>query len=87
MISNNVKTNEPLFFWVVREGHDGSLPNTNTEINQSDSYLKTQERSYFGPVCLNRMKIQLINDRGGIVDLNGSEWSFVLTAEILYSEI
>jgi hypothetical protein len=32
------------------------------------------------------MKIQ-INDRGGIVDLNGSEWSFVLTAEILYSEI
>lgn len=63
------------------------LPNITSEINQSDSYLKTQERSYFGPICLNRMKIQLINDRGTIVDLNGSEWSFVLTAEILYSEI
>jgi hypothetical protein len=87
MISNNVKTTNLYSSGLYAKDMMALLPNTNTEINQSDSYSKTQERSYFGPVCLNRMKIQLINDRGGIVDLNGSEWSFVLTAEILYSEI
>jgi hypothetical protein len=87
MISNSGKTSKLYSAGLYAKDMIALLPNTNNEINQSDSYLKTQERSYFGPVCLSRMKIQLVNDRGSIVDLNGSEWSFVMTAEVLYSEI
>jgi hypothetical protein len=38
--------------------------------------LQNQERNYFGPVNIRKMSIQLMNDRGDIVDLNGSNWSF-----------
>ena len=47
--------------------------------------LQLQERSYFGPVNIRRMRIQLINDKGDMVDLNGADWSFSLVCEQLYS--
>ena len=47
--------------------------------------LQNQERTYFGPINLRRMKIQLVNDRGNIVDLNGAEWAFSLICEQLYT--
>jgi len=46
--------------------------------------LQNQERAYFGPVNITRMSIQLINDKGELVDLNGSNWSFSLLCEQLY---
>jgi hypothetical protein len=46
--------------------------------------LQNQDRLYFGPVNIYRMSIQLVNDRGDIVDLNGSEWSFSFICEQLY---
>ena len=48
--------------------------------------LQNQERVYFGPVNIYKMKIQLINDRGEVVDLNGAEWSFSLICEQLYRQ-
>ena len=47
--------------------------------------LQIQERSYFGPVNIHRMSIQLLNDKGGVVDLNGQDWSFSFIVEQLYS--
>ena len=47
--------------------------------------LQNQERQYFGPVNIHRMSIQLVNDKGDIVDLNGSDWSFSLVCEQLYN--
>jgi len=47
--------------------------------------LQLQERSYFGPVNIRRMRIQLMNDKGDMVDLNGADWSFSLVCEQLYS--
>ena len=47
--------------------------------------LQNQERQYFGPVNIHRMAIQLVNDKGDIVDLNGSDWSFSLVCEQLYT--
>jgi hypothetical protein len=47
--------------------------------------LQIQERTYFGPVNIHRMSIKLLNDKGGVVDLNGSNWSFSLIAEQLYN--
>ena len=47
--------------------------------------LQNIERQYFGPVNLRRMKITLIDDKGNLLDLNGSEWSFIIICKLLYS--
>ena len=46
--------------------------------------LQNQERVYFGPVNIRRMTIKLMNDKGEVVDLNGSNWSFSFICEQLY---
>ena len=46
--------------------------------------LQNQSRTYFGPVNISRLSIKLQNDKGDIVDLNGSNWSFSLLCEQLY---
>lgn len=48
--------------------------------------LQNQERLYFGPVNISRMSIKLINDRGNVIDLNGSNWSFSFICEQLYQQ-
>lgn len=45
--------------------------------------LQNQERSYFGPVNINRMAVKLVTDRGNNVDLNNANWSFSLVCEQL----
>ena len=57
---------------------------TNTVYVDYGGSLQNQERTYFGPVNISRMSIQLINDRGNVVDLNNSNWSFTLVCEQLY---
>jgi hypothetical protein len=46
--------------------------------------LQQQERAYFGPVNIHRMSVQLITDRGDVLDLNGANWSFGLVCQQLY---
>ena len=48
--------------------------------------LQNQERTYFGPVNLKRMTVRLKTDRGNVLDLNGSNWSFSLVCEQLYKQ-
>jgi hypothetical protein len=48
--------------------------------------LQNQERTYFGPVNLSRMRVKLVSDRGDVVNLNGSNWSFSLICEQLYQQ-
>ena len=48
--------------------------------------LQNQERVYFGPVNIHRMTVTLLNDRGEIVDLNGSNWTFSIICEQLYQQ-
>ena len=50
------------------------------------SGLAKQTRVYFGPVNISRMTIKLINDRGDVVDLNGSDWSCSLECDQLYQQ-
>jgi hypothetical protein len=47
--------------------------------------LQNQDRLYFGPVNIRRLSVQLLNDKGTILDLNGADWSFSLMIEQLYS--
>ena len=46
--------------------------------------LEYTKRSYFGPVSLNKFRIQLLNDKGYIVNLNNMDWSFSLLVKQQY---
>jgi hypothetical protein len=47
--------------------------------------LQNQNRIYFGPVNLSRFSVKLLNDRGQVLNLNGSDWGFSLLCELLYN--
>jgi len=55
-------------------------------ITDSSGPLQNQNRVYFGPVNIRRMTVSLLNDKGDLVDLNGSNWSFSLVCEQLYQK-
>ena len=46
--------------------------------------LGDSERTYFGPVNIDRMRIRLLDDKGNVVDLHGGEWCMTLICENLY---
>jgi hypothetical protein len=46
--------------------------------------LQNNNRHYFGPININRMKVRLISDKGNTVDLNGTNWSFSFLCQQLY---
>lgn len=46
--------------------------------------LQDNRRNYFGPVDIDRLRIRLVDDRGYVVNLNGSEWSCSIICETLY---
>jgi len=46
--------------------------------------LRTNSRMYFGPVNIERLAIQLLDDKGNLVDLDGADWSFTFTVKQLY---
>ena len=43
-----------------------------------------ESRNYFGPVNIDRIHIELLDDMGRIVDLNNSDFSFSLHIEVIY---
>ena len=67
----------------------GLVPIKVSGLKSGDSYvefggtLQNQERSYFGPVNIERLTIRLMTDRGDVVDLNNANWSFSLICEQL----
>jgi len=48
------------------------------------SSLAYNQRVYFGPVNILRMRLQLVDDKGNTVNLHGNDWSISLIAETLY---
>jgi hypothetical protein len=46
--------------------------------------LLSNQRAYFGPVVINKLRITLRDDKGHIVNLHGNDWSFSLVTEELY---
>ena len=45
--------------------------------------LSEQQRSYFGPVDIQRITVKLLTDKGNLVNLNGADWSFSFVCEQL----
>ncbi len=46
--------------------------------------LQDSERTYFGPVNIERLAVKLLDDKGNILNLNGNDWCVSLIAECLY---
>ena len=46
--------------------------------------LQDSSRIYFGPVNIERMAVKLMDDKGNVLNLNGSDWCFTLVCECLY---
>ena len=46
--------------------------------------LQSNQRTYFGPVDFDRLRVKLVDDKGNLVNLHDHDWSFTLTIEQLY---
>jgi hypothetical protein len=55
-----------------------------TTMVENDFNLLTEPRSYFGPVDIQRLRIRLYDDHGRILNLNNSNYSFVLLFKMVY---
>jgi hypothetical protein len=65
----------------------GKIPLNNQRFNLitvSSSTANFLKREYFGPVNIDRMRIQLLDDYGRVVDLNNIDYSFTLEIEQIY---
>lgn len=51
---------------------------------ETDLKLYTEERKYFGPVDITKLRIQVFDDHGRILDTNNSNFSFCLVFKMLY---
>jgi hypothetical protein len=55
-----------------------------SSIQQNNLTLITTPREYFGPVNINSLNIQLLDEYGRIIDLNNMDFSFVLNLTTIY---
>ena len=62
---------------------DSGFYSFTTSINQ-DLEEDNRIRSYFGPVNINRLHIQILDEYGRVVDFNNMDWSFTLALDVLY---
>ncbi|MFY7731202.1 MAG: hypothetical protein ACOVRN_16915 [Flavobacterium sp.] len=46
--------------------------------------LQDSVRTYFGPVNIDRFAVKLLDDKGNVINLNGTDWCVSLIAECLY---
>lgn len=46
--------------------------------------LQDNERTYFGPVNIDRMRIKLLNDKGIPLNMNGADWCVTIICDCLY---
>ena len=53
-------------------------------ISQSNFLLTTTPRQYFGPVDIQKLQIQLLDEYGRILNLNNMDYSFCLTFQTIY---
>jgi hypothetical protein len=61
----------------------GSVDNFGLFIGNEINMI-TEPRKYFGPVDIQKLHIQVYDDMGRVVDLNGANFSFCLTFKVIY---
>jgi hypothetical protein len=53
-------------------------------IMQNDFKVVSEPRKYFGPVDIQKLRIQLIDEYGRILDMNNSDFSFCINLKMIY---
>jgi hypothetical protein len=59
-------------------------PNLFRNLSQDNLALITTPRQYFGPVDIQKLKIQLLDEYGRVIDMNNMDYSFCLTFTSVY---
>lgn len=54
-------------------------------LSKNNANLMTSSRQYFGPVDIQKLQIQLLDEYGRILDLNNMDYSFCLTFQTVYN--
>lgn len=57
---------------------------TGTLLVEFSSSLQNNIRTYFGPINIERMSVQLMDDKGNLLNLNGGDWCITLICDCLY---
>ena len=78
---SNAPTNSDTFAVIPIKYGSMSTGELYTELS---GQFQDNKRIYFGPVDIDRLRVQLLNDRGNVVDLHGGDWSITILAEVLY---
>ena len=55
-----------------------------TLIMENDLNMITEPRKYFGPVDIQKLRVQILDDHGRVLSMNNSNYSFCLTFKMLY---
>ena len=66
-----------------RLNYAANFATSNTQDDGFSSALN-RTREYFGPVDIQRLHVQILDEYGRVVDLNGMDWSATLVYEVLY---
>jgi len=78
------KTSDVFAVIPLRTGVGAAALSMGQHYIDSGPTLLTNQRSYFGPVVINKLRVTLRDDKGHIVNLHGNDWSFSLVTEELY---
>ena len=82
---SNAATNDNIIARINTKLNHVSTPNQNNAyISGFGSNLSINKRTYFGPVDISRLSIQLIDAFGDLVDINNRDWCFTLQVDQLY---
>ena len=54
-------------------------------LSQNNLGLITYPRNYFGPIDIQKMNIQLLDEYGRVIDMNNMDYSFCLTFKCIYN--
>ena len=79
--SDQIARKNILGFVPIKKSFEHNLGDYYTEFGGT---LQNNERHYTGPVDIQKLKIQLFNDNGQLIDLNNHDWSFSLIIEHQY---
>jgi hypothetical protein len=78
---NNVP---PTFISVFQNNNIPTSILARIKISEKETTFVSEPRKYFGPVDLTRLQIRLLDAYGRILEMNGSDYSFCLLANIVY---
>ena len=52
--------------------------------SQTDFAVYSQPRFYYGPVNIDKLKVNVIDEYGRVVNLNGADWAFTISLTVIY---